>query len=490
MVNKKTAEEIRINEERIAFALESNEDGVWDWNIETDEMYYSKSWRVILGFEDSTNGMEKNDDWSLRIHPDDRAHVLKTLNDHLAGLTPSYNCEYRLQMKDDIYIWLHDRGKVVQWSADGKPTRAIGTDTNITSRKNMEIALSQAIEAQQKREEEILFISFHDELTGLYNRRFLNGELIRLNTEDQLPLSIVIGDINGLKLTNDVFGHLEGDEILISAADIMKRIFREDDIIARWGGDEFIILLPRTNEEIAEKLCKRMKQACQHQKSKTMMTSISLGYATKTDLETDIMHVLKKAEDHMYTSKLLESRSLRSSVVASMKRSLHEKSHETEKHADRLKKFCRGVAISMQVPDMMLDELELLSVLHDIGKIAIKDEILNKPSALNEVEWLEMKRHSEIGYHIAKSAPELSQIAEYILCHHEKWDGTGYPRGLKGTDIPLFSRILAVADAFDAMTSDRPYRKAMNTEEARHEIIKNTGSQFDPEVVRHFLKIV
>lgn len=479
------------NEERLAFALENSGDGVWDFDIKSENIFYSKVWKEILGYVSSGENVELFSVWESRLHPDDRAKALKAWDDHFSGKAPLYDCEYRLQMAPDTYMWIHDRGKVVEWDENGNPTRAVGTDSDITKRKEMEIELSEAVQDLKRREKEIRHLSLHDDLTGLPNRRYLGAKLEALNTEENMPLTILIGDVNGLKLTNDIFGHSEGDKILVQAADIMKRACRADDFIARWGGDEFILILPNTNPEEAELILQRIKAECEKaSESSSVAPSISLGFSTKDSVSTDNSITLKMAEDMMYTSKLLENRSFRSSLISSMKNTLHEKSHETEAHANRLSLYCLKIAAEMNIPESQLDELELLSVLHDIGKIAIRDTILNKPGPLDEHEWIEMRRHSEIGYHIAKSAPELTQIAEYILCHHERWDGKGYPRGIKGTDIPLFSRILAAVDAFDVMTSARAYKTAISPAEAIEELKRNSGTQFDPAVIECFLKLI
>jgi HD-GYP domain-containing protein (c-di-GMP phosphodiesterase class II) len=169
---------------------------------------------------------------------------------------------------------------------------------------------------------------------------------------------------------------------------------------------------------------------------------------------------------------------------------LFEKSQETEEHAERMAVISRSIGAKMNLPKKSLHDLFLLSILHDIGKIGISERILNKPGKLTKEEWMIMQKHSEIGYGLAKAYPEFAHIAEYILCHHERWDGKGYPLGLKGEQIPLASRIIAVADAYDAMISDRVYRKAMKKEEAVEEIKKNAGTQFDPEIVKIFLELI
>lgn len=343
---------------------------------------------------------------------------------------------------------------------------------------------------QQRVKEELQTERYHDSLTGLYNRRFFDVELRRLDTARQLPISIIMGDVNGLKLINDVYGHQEGDRLLQSIAQILKSFCRAEDVIARWGGDEYIILLPQTSPEAAAEVCKRINEVCKKQDQARKYLSISLGCATKKEAVEDIMQTLKKAEDSMYKSKLLEHRSLRCSIIASLKNTLLEKNPGLEDHSERMKYFCQKISGSIGLSENNINALDLLCMLRDIGNIAITDSILAKRDKLTEEEWSEIKKHSEIGYRIAQADPELSQIAEYILSHHERWDGKGYPQGLKGENIPLLSRIMAVVAAYDAMISDRPYRRDLSISEAKKELLANSGTQFDPEIVRIFLEVV
>ncbi|MFA5576273.1 MAG: HD domain-containing phosphohydrolase [Tissierellaceae bacterium] len=341
-------------------------------------------------------------------------------------------------------------------------------------------------EAKQK-EDKIKYLSFRDSLTGLYNRTFFEEELRRLDVEDQLPLTFIMGDLDGLKLINDIFGHQVGDEALVETAKVFRKYCRDTDIISRWGGDEFVILLPRTSEDVGQKISDRVKKACSETMVADTKLSISIGYASKTHRSQKWQDVLKEAEDNMYKTKLLGAHSYRNKVLTSMKNALFEKSNETEEHGERLGYFCSVIGNVLNLSSIELDELELFSMLHDIGKIGIEDGILEKPGPLTDEEWKIMKTHPEIGYRMAQGVPELINIAEYILSHHERWDGSGYPRNLKGREIPLAARILAVADAYDAMTNDRPYRAALSPEEARKELRRNSGSQFDPDIVDIFL---
>lgn len=336
----------------------------------------------------------------------------------------------------------------------------------------------------------IRYIKEHDSLTGLYTRQFAQERLKQLNDENMLPICVAVGDINGLRFVNNILGYSEGDRLIQSVADCIKETCPKDCIAARWSGDEFIIIIPNTIEEKVKELFTLINNKFSLRCSKAIKTNISFGYEIKESLQQNIIDVLKAAEDSMYKYKYLEGSSYRSSIIASIKKTLFEKSHETEEHEERLKLVSILIGKALNLSENELHELELCAMLHDIGKIAVKDNILNKPGVLNDEEWDEMKKHPEIGYRIALSLPELNQVAKFILCHHERFDGNGYPRGIKGKEIPLMARIVSVADAFDAMTSDRPYRKAMPKEEAIKEILKNSGTQFDPGVVEKFAGII
>ncbi len=351
------------------------------------------------------------------------------------------------------------------------------------------IGVGRDITEIRVREEKIKYLSFHDKLTGLYNRAFFEEELLRLDTDRQLPLSIIMGDVNSLKLINDAFGHEKGDELLKKCAALLNSCIRQEDIAARWGGDEFAVILPRTTNMAAEKLVNRIIKKGHQFRKQNIPISMSFGVATKTSSSQNIKDKINKAEDSMYKRKLSERKSLRSSIMSSLERALFEKSHETEEHCVRIEKITTKVGELLKLPFDKIDDLIIFSRLHDIGKVAIPDAILLKIGSLNKKEWEIIKKHPEIGYNICQASPQLAHIAEYVLYHHERWDGTGYPQGLKSTQIPLLSRILSVADAFDVMTHSRNYRQAVTKNEALEEILRCSGTQFDPKIVKIMLSI-
>jgi len=331
---------------------------------------------------------------------------------------------------------------------------------------------------------------YRDKLTGLYNKNYFEEELSRLDTKRQLPISLIMGDINGLKLINDAFGHSMGDRALKRAAEIMISSLRDEDIISRVGGDEFLVLLPKTSEETAQVIIDRIKQKCENNPLDYIKISISLGVATKIDENEDIQKILKKAEDRMYYKKLKESKEAKLSTIKFLKKRLEKITYETRAHYDRLKDLTLLMADSLKLSDSEKEELILLCEFHDIGKIGVSKSILQKEGALDKEEWENVKRHSEIGYYIAKEFRDASPIEELILIHHERWDGNGYPGLFKQDEIPIVARIFSIADAYDVMVNYRPYKHRMSKQEALNEIKEQSGKQFDPVISNLFISIM
>ena len=386
-------------------------------------------------------------------------------------------------------------------SAISIPIKDFGVFQAVATRKDAfteedldlsEILISHMATAleQVKYKNEIEYKSFHDDLTDTYNRRFFEEEINRIDTERQLPISIIMSDLNGLKIINDSHGHELGDRLLQKAAEIIKDSLRSEDILARFGGDEFAVLLPSTSKEEAEKIVERIKNKCQNTLDNKLPISLGIGVATKDNPDEEITQTLKRADNNMYQNKLLASRSTKNKIVTSLLNTLRTKSDETEEHSQRMIDLSEKLGKSLGLSGTELNKLSLLASLHDIGKTSISEEVLNKPGSLTEEEWELIREHPERGYRIATATEEFAIIAREILCHHERWDGRGYPNKLRGREIPYLSRIIAIIDAYDVMTNERPYSKAISKEKALQEIESEAGRQFDPDLVAEFLELL
>ena len=343
---------------------------------------------------------------------------------------------------------------------------------------------------KKQKQMQIEYLSYHDQLTGLYNRRFFEDEIKRLDTQSNLPLSLIYADINGLKIINDAFGHENGDQIIQWVAEILKNECCTNEIIARVGGDEFIILLPKTDESSVGKIVARIGGKIGHRTMMDIHLSVSFGWSIKNTVDQSVSDVLRKAEDFMYKRKIFNSSSMRNGMVKSIINNLFIKCPREKSHSLQVGRLCESMGHAYQLSVDEIEELRIAGELHDIGKIAIDETILNKPDQITEAEWDQIRKHPETGYRLLGATSEFNAIAETIFAHHERWDGTGYPRGLKHTAIIWKARVVAVADAYDAMTSEQPYRKALSRVTAVAEIKTCAGTQFDPDIAAIFLEKV
>ncbi len=409
------------------------------------------------------------------VVPADRAKVTAAIRDAVDNVRPC-EIEYGVVASDGSIRTVLERARPVEGD-DGKPLYIEGVIMDIT--------------AQKGAQDRLLFISTRDGLTSLYNRAYFEAELDRYDEMGDGTVGIIVSDINGLKLVNDAMGHLIGDNILVAAAKIIKDSFRREDVVARIGGDEFAVLVPNASRGVVEAGCQRVRSAIDeyNRASPGMHLSLSIGYAVSDLSEVSIRITFREADNNMYREKLHHSQSARSAIIQTAMKLLEERDFLTEEHAERINELISKLAKKLRLTAPNIAELQLLAKFHDIGKVGISDKILLKPGPLSPEEKAEMQRHSEIGYRIAQSSNELLPIADWILKHHEWWNGEGYPVGLRGEQIPLECRILTVVDAYDAMTSDRPYRKAVSHAEAVAELKCFAGVQFDAKIVKKFLAL-
>ncbi len=475
---KENEEALRMSESKYRLLTETTSDAIWVYNLTSKRFtYVSPTIQMLRGYTvEESMGQTLEDMVDPEYFPVIRDAFDDALKDFMKNpnTTKSTMIEARILCKNSKAIWSEMSARLRRNQSN--EIEVVGISRNIESRKQYE--------------REVLYLSYHDQLTGLYNRRYYEEELKNINSEGNYPITLVMADVNGLKLTNDAFGHVFGDRMLVAIADILKKECRSGDVIARIGGDEFVLLLHRTNSIQAERIVERIQNIMSNTMVDNVRLSVSFGWKTKYMLTEEFDDIYKQAEDAMYRRKMLEGKSYKSDTIKLITQSLYEKCIWEQQHCERVSTLCKelGTALGMDSDDV--DELGLTGLLHDIGKIGINKDILNKTIELTEEDWQEIKRHPEIGYHILRSVNEFAELAEYVLAHHERIDGKGYPYGLHDSDIPRKAKILHIAEAYENMVGDYSYRKKKSPEEAVMELKKNAGLEFDDVIVRVFIEKV
>lgn len=382
---------------------------------------------------------------------------------------------------DDEVFWKADDTSVeVEYRSypqvkNGKVIGGVVTFMDITDRKQRDAAIQ--------------YLSCHDTLTGLYNRRCFEEKLINIDVQENLPLSVIFADINGLKMTNDVFGHSSGDELIKKSAQILVSSCRDKDIVARVGGDEFIILLPNTSKENAKKVVSRIKAGFLDARVAAIKCSISLGIGVKESQSQSLEDIITYAENAMYKEKTMNRKLINMDLIDTIIETLHSRSFKEKQHSIAVSKLCAEIGSMMQLSELEINKLERAGYLHDIGKITLDPGLLLKDNFTKE-ELEEVRQHPAVGYRILNLFDDTVDLAEYIYSHHESWDGSGYPRGLRGEQIPLIGRIIAIAETYDRMLNkeDLPLSKRKN--KAIRVIKEGAGKRFDPLVVEIFVKLM
>lgn len=472
-INERKAKEIEIQHQKDilrtiidavpeAIFYKDRESRFIGYNKKFGDFYASRGVKQILGKTD------------LEIYPDDKmANMFIQQDQEIMNNQETKYFEYNTYDRKGQKR-IEENIKIPVIDEKGEAWGIVGLSRDITERKQLERRLR--------------YLSEIDILTGLYNRYSFEEKIKELSGQDHMPLGIIMGDINGLKLVNDTLGHLEGDKLIKDMAQVLKEQCHGEGYIFRWGGDEFIILLPQYNEIQCESVIRKIREGCRKYQYPFISLHIALGQTVKTDLNENIYECIKKVEEKVYRQKLLEKKSIKSSILESLTQSLEEKNLETKHHTERVVNYALAMGKRLNLKMDELDELTLVAKLHDIGKICINEQILMKKGSLTSEEFEVMKTHTEKGYRIIQASSELINVAKSVLTHHERWDGKGYPLGLAKKEIPLMARIINVIDSYDVMTHNRIYQKAISREKAIEELVNCAGTQFDPFIVKVFIE--
>ncbi len=373
------------------------------------------------------------------------------------------------------------------------------------------IEIGTALE-HAKQHADALAAADRDSVTNLLNHRAVHQRLDRLfneTKEAERSLAIMMVDLNNFKLFNDTYGHVTGDQVLKKVAKVLGEECDPSMLTARYGGDEFMVVLPDASAEKAHMLATKIRTRlhsegfCRATDDRTVPISLSFGIACYPNDGQSRHELLTIADSNLYQAKNTDegivftsesqrtNRELRAEasfgVLDALITAVDNKDRYTRKHSEDVTEYALWMADELGLSEETMRTLRIGGLLHDVGKIGVPDEILRKPGRLTPEEFENMKRHPRLGELIVGGIPGMESILDAVRSHHERWDGTGYPDQLSGEDIPFMGRLLAVADAFSAMTTDRPYRKGMEFSVALEEIRANIGTQFDPTMAQAFI---
>ncbi|MCK9348594.1 MAG: diguanylate cyclase [Sphaerochaeta sp.] len=459
---------LEASQRNLRLILDSTAEGIFGTDEKGRCTFCNASCLRLLGYEDAQELLGKN--MHQLIHHSTREGLL--IDEETCPIRSCLSSSDGVAMENEVF-WRKD-GTCLDVLCYAYPQVEDGTiiGSVITFLDNTE---------RKRNQEKIAFLSLHDQLTGLHNRTYADQAMVRLDTEDQLPLSIIIGDVNGLKLTNDIFGHAMGDKLLQRIARSLRLSCRTSDVVSRIGGDEFLILLPHTDGNEADQIAKRIEEHLEEDGIRAGKRSIALGSATKTSTEETIQGTFDRAEDQMYRRKTLRRAETHKKQLQDLSEMLYEKAPGERLHAVKVQRHAARIASLLHLNDEEASKLQRAGLYHDIGKVVLEPEIITSKNRSTLVQE-RYREHVSAGYRILNMFEETVDLAPMILHHHEWWDGSGYMKGLRGTEIPYFSRLLRLAEVWE-----REHLDQATNEQIEKTLTKLAGIEVDPHLVERIL---
>ena len=477
------ADELSIANKELTYQMSEKEKRASELNVANKELAYQTIEKANRASELKVANKELA---YQTIEKADRASELVIANEELA-----YQKKEKKNRADELII----ANKELAFQKKEKKNRA---DELILANKELDYQTTEKTDRAKElviikknminKDIQIENMQYRSELPGLFSRKYFVEALIKYDIEENLPISIIMGDINGLAIIDDSLGQSTVDDILSKIFLVLKKISRKNDVVIGFSNGEFALILPKTNELKANEVVSKLRTL----KEKVGFIDVSISCNTKTKLnkEVELDAIVKEAVEELNNNRTTQKVSHENNTTNLIMEMLFEKNHREMLHSTRVSTLCEKLAKKLGFDKGMVDRIRKTGMLHDIGKIGIDEDILNKNDKLSDKEWNEIKKHPIIGYRILNASEEFTVHAKDVLQHHERIDGKGYPNAIKGDEISITAKIISIADTYDALISERTYKTPMTKEDALKEIKRCSNTQFDEEIVNSFIEMI